>query len=193
MAFWAKLLFFIGVASLVISVIGLMFLLRSLHHTKTAIRDNKDIGKIANKPYLTVNHVKYDASFQDDAKCPLAYFISFENLGQSPSYNIKISAHVEFQDERKTVSCVKIDKNTGYFGGGAGGDVTIDFGDAYRFLSKPMTEGKDWYNPHNLHIVFEFEDEFTRLSSFNETRQIEFVFTNVDADGHGLVQVRSSG
>tara|TARA_R110002074_G_C12415655_1_gene655446 strand:+ start:216 stop:1082 length:867 start_codon:yes stop_codon:yes gene_type:complete len=85
MALWSKWTFFVGTFGVFVSILGLGFLFVSLSQTRTAIKDNREIGEAQVRAYLSVDGATWEYSSYDFS-CP----VLIKNYGQSPAQEVSI-------------------------------------------------------------------------------------------------------
>lgn len=93
MAYWGMAMFFASGASLLISLVGLVALIDSLNQTRTAIRNDREIGEAQARAYLNVSHavmVKVDTPAIFPHLDGINAKVVFVNSGQSPAHNIHL-------------------------------------------------------------------------------------------------------
>jgi hypothetical protein len=84
MAEWAYALFLLTMAGLIVSVAGLIFLFWSLRQTRTAIKDNREIGEAQTRAYIYVADVVIVRRPNNNIQA----VISFSNTGQTPAKKV---------------------------------------------------------------------------------------------------------
>jgi uncharacterized protein YneF (UPF0154 family) len=93
MAFWALCMFIATVGSLIISVGGLAMLFLSLRQTRTAIRDNREIGEKQTRAFLAIDPVFEEKDIIRDLSKTISITVNVRNVGESPARNVK---HIAF-------------------------------------------------------------------------------------------------
>ncbi len=94
MAYWALLMFGASAAGLLVSVGGLILLLRSLRQTETAISTDREVGHAQVRAYLTIDPGMPDAI--KPGHMPVVE-IKIKNTGQSPAYFVKYIATIRVE------------------------------------------------------------------------------------------------
>lgn len=111
MAYWGMVMFFTSIASLIISLGGLVALINSLSQTRTAIQNDREIGEAQARAYLSFS--KIDAVFENHNGGP---FVSIrfrpylKNTGNTPAIICKVNSRsIIIHEELDIISINKSD------------------------------------------------------------------------------------
>jgi hypothetical protein len=106
MAFWAKAVFLLGIAQLILSAVGIIYIRRSLDLNKSAVdaavaanENTVTFAKADLRPWVKINIVNFERMGLEAGVLEATVNCEYENIGRSPAVNVVFDLDFIFEEE----------------------------------------------------------------------------------------------
>ena len=104
MAYWAKTIFFLGIAQLAFSGFGIYFIWRSLELNRAAVNIARETMIAQTRPWLKFKSVKLQKMWIDDNQVNVQVEFAVHNAGHSPALEVLVNPRLTIEFYRELYS-----------------------------------------------------------------------------------------